>query len=74
MIRIKVFREKNMSELEKAVDNFIGDLQHNNMTFMDAKYTTLAIPTGYNRNGIVTDYTIFDNVLIVYDDTPWEIR
>lgn len=59
--KIKIFRSKNIAELEKLVNEFIKD-----KVVIDIKHHSEFVGTSYNSVGVPVNVCCYDSVMILY--------
>ena len=61
MEKIRIFRSKNIAELEKLVNDFIKD-----KVVIDIKYQSEFVGTSYNSVGVPVNVSCYDSVMVFY--------
>ena len=63
MAKVKIFRLSNASALEKEVNVFLESKR-----IIDIRYTPFIIYDQYDQNGTPTNASIYDSILVVYEE------
>lgn len=63
MVKVKIFRLDDALLLEEQVNDFLKTKR-----IIDIRYTSLLIYDRYTQNGVPCHTTLYDSILVVYEE------